>query len=177
MDSRRRGRGRDNTSEPFFYLNFPYLGETTEHKVRKLFRQEGINIRLYRRSTTLLDVVRPRQPEVRQCPWPTCPTRETRECFVTNCVYQVTCVPCGRRYVGSTTRALHERIREHVVGRSSLIYDHLSDCGGGQPRVRVSILNKEKDAINTRLAEALKIRVLRPELNSREEQGLEKLLY
>lgn len=175
---RRRTRTSSDIQGPFFYLDFPYLGDAVEQRVRRLFQREGINIRLYRRSTSLLDVLRPRQPEVRRCPWPTCPTRETATCFTKNCVYQIKCVPCRRRYIGSTTRALHERVREHTIpGRSSLIFEHLRTCGNGSPQVEVSILTKEKDAINTRLAEAMKIRALKPELNSREEQGLEGLIF
>ena len=55
------------------YIDLPFLGEGAERKIRKAFTQEGINIRVYRRSTTILDIVRPRQPEVRRYMWVDCP--------------------------------------------------------------------------------------------------------
>jgi hypothetical protein len=170
--TRRRRRGRTLRGQPH-YIDLPYLGEGAEHKIRRAFQREDINIRIYRRSITILDVVRPRQPEVRRCAWSPCPTKATAECFIKNCVYEVTCLPCGQHYVGSTTRPLHERIREHTIkGRGSTIHGHLLACGGGTAQVQIKILAKEKDAVNTRLREALLIKKRRPELNIQEDSDL-----
>ena len=118
-------------------------------------------------------MVRPKQPDSRRCKWETCPTKEAGKCFTKNCVYEVTCLPCGRRYIGSTTRALHERIREHTTsGRGSTIHEHLTRCGRGAARVRVRILARERDEVNTRIREAIVIRRTRPELNTQEESDL-----
>ena len=160
------------------YIDLPYLGEGAEHRVRRAFAREGIIIQPYRRSTTILDVVRPRQPEVRRCAWDNCPSRATRKCFVRNCVYQLICTPCGRRYVGSTTRAVHERIREHTTsGRGSTVHSHLMACGGGAPKVNVRIIAREKDEVNTRLREAIVIKKTQPELNVREDGDLVDLIF
>lgn len=170
---RRRRRRPDTTRGGVHYIDLPFLGEAAEHRIRRAFQREGVNIRIFRRSTSILDIVRPRQPEIRRCIWDTCPTQSTSQCFVKNCVYQVTCTPCGQRYIGSTTRPLHERIREHTTqGRGSTIHGHLTDCGGGTAQVEVRILAREKDAVNTRLREALLIKKLRPQLNTREECDL-----
>ena len=161
-----------------YYIDLPYLGESAEHKIRRAFTREGINIRVYRRSTTILDIVRPRKPDMRRCTWEACPTKQEDKCFVRNCVYEITCTPCGRRYVGSTTRPLHERIREHTSsGRGSTVHGHLVTCGGGTARVRVRIVTKEKDEVNTRLREAIVIRKTQPELNTREESDLVDLVF
>ena len=169
----RRRRGVPRPEGKTFYIDLPFLGEGAERKIRRAFTREGINIRIFRRSTTILDIVRPKSREIRRCPWTTCPTRAADVCFVKNCVYQVTCSPCGRRYVGSTTRSLHDRIKEHTTrGRGSTIYEHLSTCGGGVARVSVKILAREKDEIHVRLREAIIIRRLSPELNCQEESDL-----
>ena len=96
----------------------------------------------FRKSRTLLDIVRPREPESRRCTWPTCPTRQKALCYrKNNCVYDIKCSPCGCHYIGSTTRPLHERIREHTTkGRGSTIHEHLIRCGGGTAQVEVRIL-------------------------------------
>ena len=68
-------------------------------------------------------------------------------------------LPCGQRYIGSTTRPLHERVREHVeTGRGSAIHEHLVACGGGAAKTQVRILAREKDEVGTRLREAITIK-------------------
>jgi len=174
----RNSTTRTRPSGRIFYLDLPYLGEGTEHKVRSAFAREGITIRTYRKSTTVLDVVRPRQTGARRCPWETCTTKEAGKCFIKNCVYELTCTPCGRRYVGSTTRPVHERIREHTTtGRGSTIHSHLLACGGGTAKTRVRIVAREKDEVNTRLREVIVIKKLQPELNTQEESDLIDLVF
>ena len=86
-------------------------------------------------------------------------------------------MPCNRRYVGSTTRSLHERIREHTTsGRGSTIHNHLSRCGGGTARVRVKVLAREKDEVNARIREAIIIGKVHPELNTQGESDLVDLV-
>ena len=160
------------------YIDLPFLGESAERKIRRAFTREGIRIRIYRRSASMLQWVRPKQAEIRRCAWTACPTREAGRCFVSNCVYLITCSPCGRRYVGSTTRPLHERIREHTVtGRGSNIHDHLTTCGEGAARVQIRVLATEKDPVNTRLREALLIKKMQPELNTRNDSDLVDLVF
>ena len=125
-----------------------------------------------------MDYVRPRQPEVRRCIWESCPMKETGQCFSKNVVYEVICTPCGRRYVGSTTRPVHERIREHTAnGRGSTVHNHFLTCGEGTARVSVRIVAREKDEVNTRLREAIVIKRTRPELSTREDSDLVDLIF
>ena len=175
--SRRHRPNRSRTGEAVHYIHLPFLGESAEHKIRRAFLKEDVNIRIVRKSTTLLDIVRPKQPEVRRCRWDSCPTKEAGACFTKNCVYEVTCLPCGRRYVGSTVRPIHERIREHTTsGRGSCIHEHLTACGGGMARVSVKIVAREKDAINTRIREAIIIKKNSPDLNTQEDSELVDLV-
>ena len=167
--SRRRPPNRTPPGQ-IFYLDLPFLGEATEHRIRKAFAREGVYIRVYHRSTSLLDVVRPRQREILRCARASCPTADTSTCFLRNVVYRITCTPCGRYYIGSTTRHLHDRIREHTeTGRGSTVHDHLTACGGGAARIQVQVLAREKDEVNTRLREAILIKSRRPELNVQTE--------
>ena len=93
-------------------------------------------------------------------------------------VYEITCSPCGGRYIGSTTRPLHERIKEHTAtGRGSAIHGHLLGCGEGTAQVQVRVLTREKDEVNTRLGEAIAIKRLRPELNTRADSDLVDLVF
>lgn len=64
-----------------------------------------------------------------------------------------------------------------MTGRGSTVHQHFIGCGEGEARVRVRILAKEKDEVNTRLREAIIIKKLRPELNTREESDLVNLIF
>jgi hypothetical protein len=174
----RRRKPKRTSQGPVYYINLPFLGESAEHKIRRAFAREGIFVRIVRRSTTILDIVRPKQPEVRRCKWDPCPTKEAGKCFIKDCVYEITCLPCGRRYVGSTTRALHERIREHTSsGRGSTIHDHLILCGSGIAQVRVKVVAREKDEVNARIREAIVIKKTQPDLNTQEDNDLIDLVF
>ena len=81
-------------------------------------------------------------------------------------------------YIGSTTRPLHVRIREHTVtGRGSTIHEHLLQCGRGVAKVNVSILATEKDEVNTRLREAVLIKKRLPQLNTQADSDLVSLVF
>ena len=82
-------------------------------------------------------------------------------------VYQVTCNSCSRSYIGHTSRDLHVRIRDHMLGRGSTIHQHITTCS--RNKISVSILSREKDPTNAAIAEGLYIRQKKPELNLRDE--------
>ena len=50
-------------------------------------------------------------------------------------------------------------------------------CGEGAAQVRIRILAREKDEVNTRLREAITIKRLRPELNTRSESDLVDFVF
>ena len=152
---------------PIFYLEMPFLGDKQENKVKRLFRKQGINIRLYRRSCTLFNAVRPPRESNLQCNWPECPVKPLGHCFAKNVVYQVTCNSCSKSYIGHTSRDLHVRIRDHMLGRGSTIHQHITTCS--RNKISVSILSREKDPTNAAIAEGLYIRQKKPELNLRDE--------
>lgn len=53
------------------------------------------------------------------------PVPNERNGLTRNCVYEVTCSPCGPRYIGSTARPLHERVREHTQSVAQLFANNL----------------------------------------------------
>ena len=151
----------------------PFLGNKQEHKIKNLFRRHGINIRLYRRSATLANYLRPARETNLICSIPHCPIKKTNNgntCFTKNCVYDLKCDRCNQHYIGYTTRHLHTRIQEHLLGRGSTITSHIATCSRGQ--ITVSILSVEKDPTNARLAESIFIREYKPSLNRHDENIL-----
>ena len=89
INSQPRRRRRDRRDIPTFYLEMPFLGNKQEHKIKNLFRRHGINIRLYRRSATLANYLRPARETNLICSIPHCPIKKTNngnKCFTKNCV-------------------------------------------------------------------------------------------
>ena len=48
-----------------------------------------------------------------------CPISNTNLCLQRNSVYQITCNNCNEEYIGSTTRFIHDRVREHLNNRKT----------------------------------------------------------
>jgi len=170
-------RAQQHDSNEIFYLDLPYIDERTERKVKKIFQHEGVHIRLYRRSTSLLSLLRPNLNRLPNCNIDGCTINDSKKCFQRNITYHLKCIPCGNDYIGSTVRHLHQRIHDHThTGQGSEIHQHLLNCNNGRAKVQISILNKSKDRINTRISEAVYQKKLRPTLNTRNEDGQGRIL-
>ena len=91
-------------------------------------------------------------------------------------IYQFSCAQCASgSYVGSTTRALHMRIAEHM-GRSfrtgkvvqsskSSIRDHVIKCSNVIDKNAFKVIGRESNETHLRMLESLYILRLKPNLN------------
>jgi len=90
--------------------------------------------------------------------------------YYANVVYQITCNNCNQHYIGSTTRFVHDRVREHLNNDSSSVKKHISKCQNKVHKgIEIKTIALEKDPANLRLFEAFYLRKYKPALNSREE--------
>ena len=95
---------------------------------------------------------------------------DTRLCLLRNAVYQITCKNCNQHYIGSTTRFIHDRVREHLNNDNSSVKKHLSKCQNKVHKgIEIKSIVLENDPANLRLFEAFYIRNHKPTINSREE--------
>ena len=150
----------------FMYLKFPYISDALDNKIKRIFRQENIPIRLTRRSYTLRNHLSKRPPPI-PCQLPSCPLKNNL-CNRKSTVYKWTCLTCNHFYIGSSIRPLHTRIKEHLTQATSSVFQHLNRCNGST--FTTEVLAQDKDPANLRLKEAMLIKQLRPSINSREEQ-------
>ena len=77
-----------------------------------------------------------------------------------NVVYQITCNNCNQHYMESTTRFIHDRVREHLNNDNSSVKKRI---------IKIKTIVVENDPANLRLFEAFYIRNYKPTINSREE--------
>ena len=99
-----------------------------------------------------------------------CPIIRTKLCLLRNAVYQITCNNCNQHYIGSTTRFIHYRVREHLNNDNSSVKKHLSQCQNKVYKcIEIKSIVLENDPANPRLFEAFYIRKYKPIINFREE--------
>ena len=151
------------------YLKMPYVSERLNYKIANIFRKEGIPVRVTHKSYTLRRALSQKNTE-RTCTRANCPISNTNLCLLRNVVYQITCNNCNQHYIGSTTRFVHDRVREHLNNDSSSVKKHISKCQNKVHKgIEIKTIALEKDPANLRLFEAFYIRKYKPALNSREE--------
>ena len=77
---------------------------------------------------------------------------------------------CNQHYIGSTTRFIHDRVKEHLNSEISPVKKHISTCQNKDFKgIEIKTIVLENDPVNLRLFEAFYIRKYKPTLNSREE--------
>ena len=82
----------------------------------------------------------------------------------------LTCNSCDQQYISSTTRFIHDRVREHLNNENSSVKKYICSCQNKDYKgIDVKIIISENDPANLRFHEAFYIRKCKPTLNSREE--------
>ena len=158
-----RTRQQSENNRPTFYLSLPFISDAVDRKIKRVFRNENINIRIYRKPRTLRQALGKQRPQ-QACNMRNCPLR-SNICLRKMVVYEIKC-SCGASYIGSTVRHLHTRMKEHYSTPTSAIFKHRLSCQGS---LETSILWNAKDAVDLRLKEAIRISLSKPRLNDREE--------
>ena len=102
------------------YFKIPYISERLNHKITNIFRKENIPIRIAHKFHTLRQALSHTSTE-RKCTRDKCPISNTRLCLRRNAVYQLTCNSCDQQYIGSTTRFIHDHVREHINNENSSV--------------------------------------------------------
>ena len=83
-------------------------------------------------------------------------------------VYKIECPRCNSCYVGQTSRHLQTRFKEHV-GKGP-VQQHFRDCDSVLSEECVSVLGAtSKGEVTLLTLEALWIREVKPELNTKDE--------
>ncbi len=82
-------------------------------------------------------------------------------------VYQLKCDNYNVRYIGKTTRSLGTRYKEHTAGRHprTAVGEHLDDTRHKCGLKEAKILDKEVQVSRRTIKEAIRIHLVRPELN------------
>ena len=171
-------RDPQTQTKEWHYLKIPFISDRLNRKITGIFKRENIPVRIAHKSYTLRQALSHNTTK-RKCNRPNCPIADTNLCLQRNTVYQLTCKACGEYYIGSTTRFLHDRTKEHLTNDNSSVKKHLTTHHrNNSHNIEVKVITRENDPVNLRLHEAYYIRKYKPGLNSREEcSELNDLLF
>ena len=135
----------------------PYISERLNHRITNNFRKENIPVRIAHKSYTLRQALSHTSKE-RKYTRDKCPIPNTGLCLRRNAVYQLTCNSCDQQYTRSTTRFIHDRVREHLNNENSPVKKHIYSCQNKYYKgIDVKIIMSENDPANLRLYEAFYI--------------------
>ena len=117
-----RSHQRDSQlpNKEWSYLKILYIPERLNHKFTNIFRKEGIPVRVTHRSYTLRRAPSHDTTE-HKCTRNNCPISSTKLCLLRNAPYQITCNNCNQHYIGSTTRFIYDRVKEHLNNENSSV--------------------------------------------------------
>ena len=173
---RRQNRNQANNTrqaQDYMYFEFPYINDKIDKQIQKIFKETDLQVRLYRRSYTLRNALRP-QRKTEACTIKDCPLKNNL-CHSKNCVYQITCTKCHELYIGSTIRPFHTRLKEHLTSPVSSVFTHHQTC---KADFTYKIIAKDNDAVRLRFKEAMLIHKHAAGINSRaEREELQSLIF
>ena len=135
-----------------------------------------MNVRLSYETKSLRNILKHKEVNTRNCQKKGC-VLDDKLCFRKNVIYQITCNNCDQAYIGSTIRELHQRVYEHFNNSNSSVKKHILSCPSSPNNMTVKILDREKRKGNLRIREAYHINKLKPEINSKEENCIDLVLF
>ena len=95
-------------------------------------------------------------PKECKCTRDKSPISNTGLCLRWNAVYQLTCNSCDQQCIGSTTRFIHDHVKEHLNNENLLWKLHIFSCQNKNYKgFDVKVIISENDPANLRLYEAL----------------------
>ena len=96
-------------TDKIYYFNFPFLSDKIQNKIKRIFKNENLNVRLYDKKQTLRNSLKNFQQQQPKCNKRHCHINSPKLCLRKCCIYQFKCLQCSQIYIGSTTRHLHDR--------------------------------------------------------------------
>ena len=160
----KRKRRREVKEKDVHYMEFPFINDTVHRKVKRIFQSAKLPVRIFCKNKNLRSRLQQKQT-IEPCTLKEC-SLDNRMCLKKNCVYSMKCTKCGEQYIGSTKRALHQRVKEHLHLPTSSVFQHKSNCSA---EFEVSILARDNSIGRLRLKEAIHIRKSNPAINSKAE--------
>ena len=107
-------------------FRFPFISNRLDSQIRRSLARKNMNARItHPHPQTLLQLAQPRTKQ-RECQLRNCPISYIN-CTTSFVINEITCDVCKDTYIGSTTRPLHDRAKEHIAAAKNK--NHTSAVG------------------------------------------------
>ena len=117
----------NNNNTDWLYFQIPYISDAVDYKIKTIFKEEGPQVRITHKSTTLRQILKPKNDNLSSCKQAECAASKENLCLTRNVVNQITCNECHQSYIGSTIRRTHDCIKEHLSRPTSSLYKHFAN--------------------------------------------------
>ena len=121
-------RNLQPTNTEWSYLKIPYISERLNDRITNIFRKKKRHPSTHAHKSHTLRQALSHTSSERKCTRDKCPISNTGLCLRRNAVYQLTCNSCDQQYIGSTTRFIHDGVREHFSTENSSVKKHIYSC-------------------------------------------------
>ena len=173
---RNRMQAERQLNPPEFIFRIPFISDTFNGKVKRILRKNKINARLVNdKHPNIERLTADRSQSTSICSSKVCTIPDI--CQHRNIVYEARCNLCSEKYIGQTTRTLHERAREHYLAAknkssTSALGNHYADKHPTirEPSIGFTILQRCRDELRLKIREAMEIKVRKPSINRRREE-------
>ena len=155
-------------------------GSQLANQCQKTFQRCNLSVKVIERTGRTVKQMLVKSDPLRRevCKCSVCKIAGKQICKIRDCVYEMVCSGCAKRYVGETSRSLRERYLEHMMlleskHPASVFYRHVHDCHRDETNPiiwKIKLLSRcPGDASLRQATEATYIYETRPELNGRVE--------
>ena len=149
-----------------FFLNVPFIDDKTNKILMKSLKPLGVRINVSHKSRHLKNIIgKVKSQEINHCNLKKCKIKN-KMCNKTRVVYAMICQKCEEQFIGSTKRKVHQRVMEHMIQSSSLVFKHTQLCHG---EWKVKILYENQHVQNVRyIMESMLIKSMKPKINKKD---------
>jgi len=156
------------------YFEYPFIDDATHYAINKIFKAAQLPVSVFHKNRNLRSILN-RRISYDKCNIENCYINDPKLCNSKMCVYKMTCRKCSLKYIGSTTRRLHVRIKEHMQRSTSSVFQHRERC---PPDFEIKIIARDGNFNRLRFKEAVLIQNESAELNSKfEREELMNLIF
>ena len=169
-------------------LKLPYISEEVSCEIRKFINSKKLPIKvIFKPGTKLKEIFCSSRPHDKQiCPSANCKIcpnlPEGCNCQVQCPIYRITCEICGERYIGESSRSIHDRLSEHLRFATSPLTPSYKDEAMAihyqdkhsevKPELKFELLRTETNTVLRKIYEAYYIYNQTPEINDKSEVKL-----
>jgi hypothetical protein len=164
-----KNRAKRSIGNETFFIHLPFICDGIDRSIRRAFKKAKLPVIPYYRNNNLRRLLSTKKPHD-PCNLRECPLKHPKLCTRKGVVYCIKGNICESKYIGSSIKPLHQRLKEHINNRQSAVLQHLQNCADNSNNITVNFLSQDRDPKNLRVKVALLIAEENPPINRKDEE-------